>query len=191
MGPAQIIATLVTQLIIANGSKEPSLDKQSSVSSEEDALPELRRAMSSTSAMESAIEQVIQGTSLLSRDFFGKVTEFERYIEANGEEKENVITSPFGFFVVDLNQRDLYSAMDQAFHKKVADFVTPTGLDTTAEKEVWLEQCPKVLTFSVKKNIIFQDYETSNLGNFIWKMYMTYDCGYGPQNQWFGIRNSD
>ena len=35
----------------------------------------------------------------------------------------------------------------------------------------------------------FVDLEVNDLGNKVFKMFMTYDCGEGPQNQWVGHDN--
>jgi ubiquitin carboxyl-terminal hydrolase 25/28 len=100
--------------------------------------------------------------------FYGRQVELLTSAEADGARVFQHQEAVFGQVMLDVDERDIYSAWDKACFSNIEGYVTPQDYKTVAQQEIWLTRLPQVLLFqiqrvyfdkaslsSVKKNSVF------------------------------------
>jgi hypothetical protein len=64
--------------------------------------------------------------------FYGKSIEVIQATEADGTVVNSASNTTFGQLMLQVDQKDLLSAWDSAFHDTIEDYTTPLGYQTAA-----------------------------------------------------------
>lgn len=89
----------------------------------------------------------ISEDSIILPLFNAKQVEYLR-IPSTGQELRNEVV--FGQIILDVEEKDLYSAWDSSYHCKIDDYYISEST-TTAEQEIWPQKFPGVLLFQIQR----------------------------------------
>ncbi|CAG9320649.1 USP28_3 [Blepharisma stoltei] len=93
----------------------------------------------------------ISEEGIISELFYGKQHEFLEAAERDGSLVQIKNLAPFGQIIVDVDEGDLYSAWDIAYHSQIEGYLTPQENATTASQEFWLEKLPGIILFQIQR----------------------------------------
>lgn len=98
----------------------------------------------------------ISDDGIVSQLFYAKQIEYLN-IPSRGKELKNEVV--FGQIILDVHERDLYSAWDASYHSTIDDYLME-NITTKASQEIWPLKFPGVLLFQIQR--VKYDIETSN-----------------------------
>lgn len=93
--------------------------------------------------------------------FYGRQVELLTSTEEDGARVFQHQEAIFGQVMLNVDDRDIYSAWDKVCFSKIEGYVTPQTYQTTAEQEVWLTRLPKVLLFQIQRVIYDKESQAS------------------------------
>jgi ubiquitin carboxyl-terminal hydrolase 25/28 len=88
---------------------------------------------------------------IVSALFYGRQVELLSSAEADGSRIFQHQQAIFGQVMLDVDERDIYSAWDKACFSRIEGYVTPQSYTTDAQQEIWLTRLPKVLLFQIQR----------------------------------------
>lgn len=88
---------------------------------------------------------------IVSNLFYGKHTEIIHAKEHDGTDVFLGKTEVFGQVMVDVEEKDLYSAWDKAYFYTIDEYTTETNFKTSAQQEIWIEKLPDMLLFQIQR----------------------------------------
>jgi ubiquitin carboxyl-terminal hydrolase 25/28 len=83
--------------------------------------------------------------------FYGRQVELLTSAEADGTRVFQHQEAVFGQVMLDVDERDIYSAWDKACFSNIEGYVTPQDYKTVAQQEIWLTRLPQVLLFQIQR----------------------------------------
>jgi ubiquitin carboxyl-terminal hydrolase 25/28 len=83
--------------------------------------------------------------------FYGRQVELLSSAEADGSRIFQHQEAIFGQVMLDVDERDIYSAWDKACFSRIEGYVTPQSYTTAAQQAIWLTRLPKVLLFQIQR----------------------------------------
>jgi ubiquitin carboxyl-terminal hydrolase 25/28 len=86
--------------------------------------------------------------SIMSKLFYGKQRE---YLSAQGTSAPVVNEVVFGQIILDVEEKDLYSAWDASYFSEIEDYLLENHQTTKASQEIWPETFPGVLLFQIQR----------------------------------------
>ena len=90
----------------------------------------------------------INETSLMSRLFYGKQREYLSVIGGSAPIINEVV---FGQIILNVEEKDLYSAWDTSYFCSIEDYLLENHGTTQASQEIWPERFPNVLLFQIQR----------------------------------------
>lgn len=90
----------------------------------------------------------INETSLMSQLFYGKQRE---YLSVKGGASPIINEVVFGQIILDVEEKDLYSAWDASYFCEIEDYLLENHGTTQASQEIWPERFPNVLLFQIQR----------------------------------------
>ncbi|OMJ73378.1 hypothetical protein SteCoe_27967 [Stentor coeruleus] len=90
-------------------------------------------------------------SNIVSQLFYAKQHEFVTAKEPDGENLTFNNTTIFGQLSLDVDQKELYRAWDNAYRNYIEEFTTPSGHKTFALQEIWPEKLPGILLFQIQR----------------------------------------
>lgn len=88
---------------------------------------------------------------VISSLFYGRQVELLTSSEADGSRVFQHQEALFGQVMLDVNERDIYSAWNKACFSNIEGYLTPKGFPTSAQQEIWITRLPKVMLFQIQR----------------------------------------
>ena len=113
--------------------------------------PNRERAMSTNLAGVSSalIASELSDQHLITNKFYGKQVQIVTAAEETGELVQEEQTNPFGMVILDIHNKELYKAIDDAFSNEIEEYKTPGGHCTSATQQIWVTEIPSILLFQI------------------------------------------